>query len=262
MVGTKDVDTLSTIALGLAILAFVAQLIVSLAQGMSGAQQVMQAERINADTQSALAALRATSDALLVTQREHFSKVLTAALARAVPEAVDETLAEVSGESGQAEATPEQLDQLQAAILARVEDLLDRSPRFHSKNVGSRLGAPDPLYFEFARKPDPGRVRDLMEIYQSLSPRAQSVFHSAANRAIRAAREGSRNAATHLKLLSSGTIPDAHAELQEKGLISLGEVRQRDGAASTSYRITPLGVEVARLQSGGYGHEPRLLPHP
>lgn len=260
VVGIKDIDTLSTIALALAVLAFVAQLIVSLAQGMAGAQQVAQAERINADTQSALAALRATSDALLVTQREHFSKVLSAALARAVPEAVDETLTEASGEDGgQGEATPEQLDQLQAAILARVEDLLDRSPRFQSKNARSGLVAPDPLYFEFARKPDPGRVRDLEGIYSSLSPQAREVFISAANRAISAARSGYGNLNTQLKLPPSGVIPDAFIELQDKGLIYLGKVRQNGDATSTSYRISPLGVEVARLRSAFYGNEPRLL---
>lgn len=76
----QNVDALSTVALALAVLAFAAQLVVSLAQASAGAQQIAQAERINAATQSALADLRATSQSQLVNQKEIFSQVLRAAL--------------------------------------------------------------------------------------------------------------------------------------------------------------------------------------
>ncbi|MFI6760598.1 hypothetical protein ACIBF5_15830 [Micromonospora sp. NPDC050417] len=124
IVGTNDVDTLSTIALALAVLAFAAQLIVSLAQGMAGAQQLAQAERVNADTQAALAALRATSDAMLATQREHFGQVLQAALNRAVPAAVNDLAANKAGRVG--EKATEQTEELQEAILARLDEYFAR----------------------------------------------------------------------------------------------------------------------------------------
>lgn len=76
----KDIDALSTVALALAVLAFAAQLIVSLAQAATGAQQIARSERVNADTQAALAEIRATSQSLLSNQKELFSHVLKAAL--------------------------------------------------------------------------------------------------------------------------------------------------------------------------------------
>jgi hypothetical protein len=111
-------DLLSTVALALAVLSFAAQLIVSLAQGYSGAQQVAQVERVNTNTQSALQGLRAASDALLVTQREHFAQVLSAALRTAVPEAVEEA---TSGSDGEPTRT------IDADDLARLESTLLRS---------------------------------------------------------------------------------------------------------------------------------------
>lgn len=89
----KDVDALSTVALALAVLAFAAQLIVSLAQANAGAQQISQAERINAATQSALADLRATSKSQLENQKEIFAQVLRAALPAVAQEISDEAIA-------------------------------------------------------------------------------------------------------------------------------------------------------------------------
>ncbi|MEW2331494.1 hypothetical protein AB0880_27240 [Micromonospora chersina] len=109
----KNVDTLSTIALALAVLAFAAQLIVSLAQGMAGAQQVAQTERINADT--AVSPCCASGQQRCITNHSArtLSKVLSAMLERAAPEAVDATLAENAQEDeGPGETSVEQLEQL------------------------------------------------------------------------------------------------------------------------------------------------------
>jgi hypothetical protein len=89
---------------------------------MAGAQQFAQVERVNADTQSALAALRATSDALLHTQRDQFGRVLSAALERAVPAAVKESLVESS--LGEGIDEDDRTKQLQESIIARVEEAL------------------------------------------------------------------------------------------------------------------------------------------
>ncbi|MEV6816510.1 hypothetical protein [Micromonospora sp. NPDC051296] len=52
VVPVKDVDTLSTIALALAILAFVIQIIVFIAQSWTSGQQMLQSQAINSDTRS------------------------------------------------------------------------------------------------------------------------------------------------------------------------------------------------------------------
>lgn len=90
IVGIKDVDVLSTVALALAVLAFAAQLIVSLAQAQGAAHQLTQTERINSETQSALAEVKSTGHAMLANQSELFNKVLSAALHSATEDAVRE----------------------------------------------------------------------------------------------------------------------------------------------------------------------------
>ncbi len=119
VVSVQNVDTLSTVALALAVLAFAAQLIVSLAQGISGAQQLAQAERINAGTQSALSSLRSATDALLSTQKEQFNQVLSFALSRAVPQAIHEL-----SETDSSEAPVQDQQALGDAIIQRVEELI------------------------------------------------------------------------------------------------------------------------------------------
>lgn len=96
----QNIDALSTVALALAVLAFAAQLIVSLAQASAGAQQIAQAERINAATQSALADLRATSQSQLANQKELFTQVLRAALP-AVAQEISEDAAAADGSPGE-----------------------------------------------------------------------------------------------------------------------------------------------------------------
>lgn len=90
IVGIKDVDILSTVALALAVLAFAAQLIVSLAQAQGSAQQLNQTERVNSETRSALAEVKSTANALLTNQSDQFNKVLSALLRSATEDAVRE----------------------------------------------------------------------------------------------------------------------------------------------------------------------------
>lgn len=59
IVSTKDVDLLSTVALTLAILAFVAQLLIYIAQTTAAAQQTAQSLALNNETKNILADIRA-----------------------------------------------------------------------------------------------------------------------------------------------------------------------------------------------------------
>ena len=60
----KEADVLSTVALALAVLAFAAQLVISIAQGQAANQQLLQSERINTETRSSCR--RSRNDAELV----------------------------------------------------------------------------------------------------------------------------------------------------------------------------------------------------
>jgi hypothetical protein len=247
VVTVNKVDTLSTIALALAVLAFAAQLIVSLAQGMAGAQQIAQVERVNADTQSALSALRATSDALLTTQRDQFGQVLSAALARAVPDAVHETLAVQSAGDGSDPASADQNEALQQAILTRVEDLL-RHPS------GSAGAAPSvspkkrrsPRYEKLKTFPEESRGRELTKILKAMTPWEAQYFRDVASRALKRSEIGSTGA--WVRKRADGLGP-ANIALAKKGLITYEERSDESHPRDEFWwsDITDLGVEVASL---------------
>jgi transcription-repair coupling factor (superfamily II helicase) len=83
----NDADELSTVALALAVLAFAAQLVISLAQAQAATRQEAENRRIASDTQAALAEIRATTAGLMSTVGTQYDRVLEAAL-RALPTAV------------------------------------------------------------------------------------------------------------------------------------------------------------------------------
>jgi hypothetical protein len=87
IVSIKDVDTLSTVALALAVIAFAAQLVLALWQGFATQNQTMQMERVNSETQSLLSEVRLTTNGLSNTQSGQFDRLLTSILA-VVPSAV------------------------------------------------------------------------------------------------------------------------------------------------------------------------------
>lgn len=85
----NDADELSTVALALAVLAFAAQLVVSLAQGQAATRQEAENRRIASDTQAALAEIRASTAGLMTTVGTQYDRVLDAVL-RTLPAAVAE----------------------------------------------------------------------------------------------------------------------------------------------------------------------------
>ena len=113
-------DGLSTVALALAILAFAAQPDVSLAQGMASTQLVGQVERVNTDTQSALSAIRATSETLVATRQKQFRDVLQAAIARASSDTLDPTYDLGSDQSAIEPTVPE----FAQAVLRELTEML------------------------------------------------------------------------------------------------------------------------------------------
>jgi hypothetical protein len=133
VVSIKNVDVLSTVALALAVLAFAAQLIVSLAQAQGAAEQLTQAERINSQTQSALVEVRSSAQALLSNQSEQFNKVLSAALGSVTREAVREAALTADDSANADDGTREAIDveqvasQIETRLLSAINAIKMRS---------------------------------------------------------------------------------------------------------------------------------------
>jgi hypothetical protein len=120
----NDIDVLSTVALALAVLSFVAQLIISISQGQAANQQLLQSERVNTETQALLADVRATSQGLLSTFREQFDMVLRHLL-RQLPQAIEEA----SEEGGTSEDIERKIaENMQTAVENYMESIRTSLP--------------------------------------------------------------------------------------------------------------------------------------
>ncbi|MFG3641812.1 hypothetical protein ACGF3C_16245 [Micromonospora sp. NPDC047762] len=170
VVGIKNVDILSTIALALAVLAFASQLIVSLAQAQGSAQQLTQTERVNSETRSALAEVKSTANALLTNQSEQFNQVLSALLRSATEDAVREateasTVVDVHDTGGPAGAIDPE------AVAERVEERVKKLLSHQSATgVGgeTRMRVPGTLAAQAGRQ--------ILDIFRTLSPGALLLF--------------------------------------------------------------------------------------
>jgi hypothetical protein len=76
--GTNGADGLSTIALALAILAFVIQILVFIAQAQSSSQQMLRSEQLNTQTRALLVEMQATARSTHAMVGEQFRQVLGA----------------------------------------------------------------------------------------------------------------------------------------------------------------------------------------
>jgi hypothetical protein len=133
VVAVKNIDTLSTVALALAVLAFSAQLIVTLVQGQQFGQ-------LNADTKSALTEIRATTSSLLTNQRELVNRVLEYAF-HAFQTAVPAAVEDVTGDEQQSTDQSERAAELESALQTRVEESFKEAWDTISKDI---LVSPEP----------------------------------------------------------------------------------------------------------------------
>ncbi|WP_148272159.1 hypothetical protein [Micromonospora maris] len=211
VVSIKDVDLLSTIALALAVLAFAAQLIVSLAQAQGSAQQLTQTERVNTETKSALSEVKSTANALLTNQSDQFNKILSALLRSATEDAVRE-VAEASSDAGK--TAPGQAEILDPeAVAERVEE---RVKRLLSSQ--SNIGAPDRgVPYRLLLRPDIGS--DSLSMARTLSPEAILVFASIV------AQHGATKGMLSISRPASVEAPSLQ-ELSDRGLIRLAAARE------------------------------------
>ena len=240
----QGADTLSTIALALAILSFSAQLIITLAQAYNGTMQIAQADRVNADTRASLAEIRATSNALLSTQREQFSEVLRAALKSAVPAAVEDVASPDGIEDDDRDKATKDLEE---RLLVRVNEAL-AAPSYTAPitEAPPKRELP-PIVTKLNNYPDEKRGRELLEILNSLPPRSAAYLGRNAtlirDRAVRGLPPN---------IIVRGTTGKGHQSLIDQGLIDLIEIPPNKETGEQRYRLelTDLGTEVASLLVG------------
>ncbi|MEV0328716.1 hypothetical protein AB0H63_20040 [Micromonospora echinospora] len=234
IVGIKDVDILSTVALALAVLAFAAQLIVSLAQAQGSAQQLTQTERVNSETKSALAEVKSTANALLTNQSDQFNQVLSALLRSATADAVREATEASAVVDAQEPDGVEPIDPEAVAerVEERVKKLLSHQP---VGGVGSEARA----RFSGTLSEKAGSIA--FEHYQTLSRGALMLFVNIASRTSESFR---------MVGLRSPTVDHpAIQELVNRGLLE----RRKEGSRNTQIvRVTNTGKILALLLWGDH----------
>jgi hypothetical protein len=244
----QSADTLSTIALALAILSFSAQLIIALAQAYNGVLQVSQAGQINTDTRSSLAEIRATSNALLSTQRDQFSIVLQAALSAAIPAAVEDVISKDDREDVDQAETDRASKDLEERLFVRLNEALStqRSP---SKLPNLRTNRkPSPIYERLITYPVEQRGKELLSILDGLSAQDAALFSRSATLIRDRAQRGDRRPSVLLRMAGKG---NATKRLIDLGLITVTDAPPSvDGAPRSRVELTDLGIEVSSLILG------------
>jgi hypothetical protein len=258
----QSADALSTTALVLAILSFVAQLVLAFVQTYTGSLQIAETNKVNSDTKSALAAIAATNEALLSNQREQFSEVLQAALGVAVPEAFKD-VSEANGPLAQ-DALCEIADALGDRLAVRIENAVrDMQEQPHQRSSGrtsmtvSRKPEKRPkvndLYLRLGEYPSEARGKEVLQLLNGLTPQDAVTFSRVATLLSERARRGEGG---RLSIAVQGRQRSSLSELQEIGLISVSagsEHTSSDEIRKFWVELTELGMDVARLFLGQGG---------
>lgn len=229
----KDADILSTVALSLAILAFVIQIIVFLAQSGAASRQILRSESLYAETQGLLREVGATAGATQQFLTQQFDTVLQYAF-REIPETVDSA----------GGITEEERDRLVQELETAFQESLANASKVSAKsNIRRPAASPSvKAKIDWLRSwPDETEARDLAPSLVELSPLG--------------ARSLAKYAQDLASALSAGRLPGlrwkeglttpTRAELLDAGLI------EEDVRGNRSYgRLTSRGERVARLILG------------
>lgn len=241
----KEADTLSTVALALAILSFAAQLIVTLAQGQ-------QTSQLNADTKSALSDMRATTSSLLTNQRDQFDKVLDVALNQAVPAAVEDVqddLAQDDSKDDEDEArrrTSELEERLSFRLREALSQPLTPSLRTWTTTVRARSDESEEVTQRLLQWPEDEELGGrAVELLNDLGPRAISVLGRVIDQLKRRPRA---NLTVRYTATQRGTHP-AFLKLIDGGVLEQVEGPPEGELGTVVYRVTPLGFAAAQLLS-------------
>lgn len=232
----KKADPLSTVALALAVLAFAAQLVVSITQSQFAARQLAEAERVSNETRNLLTQLSGTSEAMLANQKDLFERVLGHVLGDSVaPTAEDAT--EGPGDAAASVGTGP--DKPASSVAAEVRKLID--------SHGVKRGTPYQHFIDTIRSWPPREegLRALATLKKMTPFQAASLL----KRALRDVEQAELGREPGLWSRKNGDLGPITSSLKELGLIEYLE-ESPGGAARDGYlfrRLSPEGVSVARL---------------
>jgi hypothetical protein len=269
----NDAGALETIALSLAILAFVIQIVVFVAQAWTSSQQMLQSETLNAETKNLLVEVRSASSGTQSLLTDQFDRVLRAALERELPSVIDdETGRADQGDLGTATELQESLTRILQDVREGLAGATGATGPITGRTTASTIytggtgaaGVTGTGYAIPARAPatgqtepspslDPEHQKVLDELatfpdreegiaakerLESLSPRAITVLKNFGDRERSARRNGDRG-----RLIASSPFSE---ELRAHGLLE--PVEAPPGRGATGYMaLTDLGRQTARL---------------
>jgi hypothetical protein len=254
----QNADALSTTALVLAVLSFVAQIVLSFAQAYSENRQIVEIDKVNSDTRATLAAIAATSSALLSNQRGQFSEVLQAALT-VVSRQASRNIMEDGSSDGGADllAMPGSVESgpifgsnssLKSDRGKEVPVTQGTGNKSETVRPDKRMNA-DALYFRLAQYPSQARGEEILPILNGLTSKNAIVFSRVATLLSERARRGD---GPRLSIAIQGRQNTSLSELQATGLITVIKIADdvANGARTFWVELTDVGIDVARLFLG------------
>jgi hypothetical protein len=239
----QQADALSTVALALAVLAFAAQLIVSMLQSSAGAQQVAQTERVNSATQAALADIRATSTSLLSNQRELFTEVLQAALKEKIPSVAREVAEDSEGDISSEYSISDELEKKLSDAIDKAFSQLTRNYRPPSS---SQTKPSHPLYASLRSFPSEEDGRKAFALLNTLTPWEAQRLGDFGHRFLDQTRERRLSRLTIIQKEDAPLGPAVQG-LANKGIISITKDSKLNTDARYLIKLTDRGVDVARF---------------
>jgi hypothetical protein len=236
IVSVQDVDVLSAIALALAVIAFAAQIIVSLGQSFATNKQLATSEAVNSETRSLLGRITIQSDSLLSNQTQQFDRVLNAALGN---DAVREAVAAVTGGDDDGDISSGlDTEALTQALRIGAE-----------RNLGVPLASDLPhqdFVNEMSGFPTQAEAQEAIAVFKTLTTMEAVLLVRRAAKDIQRAEFGFEP-----KGYSASGHGKATDGLIAKGLVVYRAEADARGAIRDYRRLTPLGRTLARLLNVG-----------
>ena len=234
-------DTLSTVALALAILAFAAEIVVALAQSQASSQQLSDTGRVNSETRGLLTQIRAQSEALLTNQREQFAQVLTAALGR---EVIRTAVDQATGQDDVAleeDSTPDQSAVDRAQLTDRLQSSIASAIGIFGGQQSISRSADENAYMPFVQEmqtyPSEADGKRAYEVLRTLNPFEWASFARRVESDLSRARRG---LAPRGRVAKDDNLSSSSKSLERKGLIRY-DAAQVNGQDVKFRTLTPLG---------------------
>jgi hypothetical protein len=240
LIAIRQTDILSATALSLAILAFVLQLVVFIAQAWTSSQQSLHSQMLNTETRLLLTEVRASAQGMERMMTSQFERMLDHVLS-SIPGELDAVAAKSDGGrngDGDMEAT---LRDLRGRLHGRWEDEMRNA--FGTPRAAAESEPPPAASAESAARlselqsyPGEGEGRLALDVLRTLPPESVAMLRRYGEDEIRSLAHGER----------PGLRGSHGVEAYREPLVDAGLVRRQEGG-SDRYQLTEAGRAVARL---------------